>query len=110
MGVLDGAGAEASGDTQASHLSNSCAEKAHADAGASRKQYLLFTWQTVATVRAWKATQGQFCLHADCPFLIFHQCSSQSHCELQTELQHPAEPARLSRHVWSLYSTKEGQL
>lgn len=33
MGVLDGAGAEASGDTQASHLSNSCAEKAHADAG-----------------------------------------------------------------------------
>lgn len=57
MGVLDGAGAEASVDTEACHFSNSCT--------AGGEQFLLLTWQAVAMVGAQKATRGQSCFHAD---------------------------------------------
>lgn len=69
----------------------------------------LGTWQTLATVGARKVTRGQSCSRADGPSSRFPSAAA-SHSRA-TGGATAASRARVSRHVWSLYSSsKESQL
>lgn len=84
MGVLDGAGAEASAGTQARHFSSSCAEKAHRDACAAGSSSC-FSPGTVATVWLGRPPEVSSAYMLAAYLLSFLQRSSQSHPEPQAE-------------------------